>query len=196
MTKLSNPIPVFLDTRGALMDGGHVYVGVADADPATDPIAVFFDPAMTQPALQPLRTIGGRIVNGVTPTGIYFAEQDFSMRSTDVNGVLCDYSPSVYTSANEFQPLDADLTAIAALATTAYGRNLLTLANQAALVTATGVPAALPLTGGTVTGNIVRQGAGVHAYWNDPAMTGGQSYISATGGADETANPGDIQYFY
>lgn len=37
-----------------------------------------------------------------------------------------------------YQPLDADLTAIAALATAAYGRSLLTLANQAALYTALG----------------------------------------------------------
>jgi hypothetical protein len=37
-----------------------------------------------------------------------------------------------------YQPLDSDLTAIAALTTTAYGQNLLTLANQAALQTAVG----------------------------------------------------------
>jgi hypothetical protein len=37
------------------------------------------------------------------------------------------------------QPLDADLTAIAALTTTAYGRALLTLANQAALQAAAGL---------------------------------------------------------
>ena len=196
MTKLSNPIPLFLDTRGALMDGGHVYVGVADSDPQTSPINLFWDAALTIPATQPLRTIGGRIVNGVTPANVFFAEPDFSMRTTDVNGVLCDYSPSVYTSASTYQPLDADLTAIAALATTAYGRSLLTLANQAALVTATGVAAALPLTGGTVSGNIVRQGAGVHAYWNDAAMTGGRIFITAVGASDPTSQPGDIWFTY
>lgn len=37
-----------------------------------------------------------------------------------------------------YQPLDTDLTAIAALTTTTYGRNLLTLANQAALFAALG----------------------------------------------------------
>jgi hypothetical protein len=36
------------------------------------------------------------------------------------------------------QPLDSDLSAVAALATTAYGRNLLTLANQAGLQSAVG----------------------------------------------------------
>lgn len=40
------------------------------------------------------------------------------------------------------QPLDADLTAIAALSTTAFGRGLLILANQAALLAAAGAAAA------------------------------------------------------
>jgi len=196
MTKLSNPVPLFLDTRGALMDGGHVYVGAANDDPQTNPIDLFWDIALTIPATQPLRTIAGRIVNGVTPSNVFFAEVDFSMRTTDVNGVLCDYSPTVFTSTSAFQPLDSDLTAISALACTSFGRNLLTLANTAALKAATGIPDCLPLTGGTVTGNILRSGAGVHGYWSDTAMTGGKTYISATGAGDLTVNPGDIQYFY
>lgn len=40
--------------------------------------------------------------------------------------------------ASGYQPLDSDLTAIAALSTTSYGRALLTLANQAALQSAAG----------------------------------------------------------
>lgn len=47
--------------------------------------------------------------------------------------------------ATLYQPLDSDLTAIAALTTAAYGRNLLTLANQAALVAAVG---AIPISTG------------------------------------------------
>lgn len=39
----------------------------------------------------------------------------------------------LYASVASLQPLDSDLTAIAALSTTSYGRSLLTLANQAAL---------------------------------------------------------------
>lgn len=197
MTKLSNPIPLFLDTRGSLMDGGHVYVGVANADPQTSPLNLFWDAAMTITALQPLRTIGGRIVNDVTPASVFFAAVDFSMRITDVNGVLCDYSPTVFASTSSFQPLDSDLTTISGQANQAYGLSLLMLASQAALVTATGVAAALPLTGGTVSGSITRQGAGVHPYWSDAAMTGGKIYgPTATGGGDLTVNPGDIQYFY
>lgn len=43
------------------------------------------------------------------------------------------------------QPLDSDLTAIAALTTTTFGRNLLTLANTAALLAAAGAAAATDL---------------------------------------------------
>ena len=46
-------------------------------------------------------------------------------------------------NVSSVQPLDGDLTAIAALTTTAYGRDLLTLADQAALSTAVGLAAAI-----------------------------------------------------
>lgn len=49
--------------------------------------------------------------------------------------------------------------------------------------------------GGTMTGNIVRSGKGIHPYFNDASMTGGIIYIQAVG-ADPTANPGDIVFEY
>lgn len=195
MTKLSNPEPMFLDASGALMDGGHIYVGVADGDPRSNPIIVYFDEAMTIPATQPLRTLGGLIVNITTPVSIFFAEPDFSMRVEDVNNALVFYSPSVYPST-AFQPLDADLTTIAGQANTAYGMALLLIGNQAALQAAVGLPAALPLVGGTMTGAIIRQGAGIHPYWFDPAMTGGRIFITAAGASDPTSLPGDIWFTY
>lgn len=195
MTKLFNPEPIFLDARGNLMDGGHIYIGTANADPVTSPIACFWDNARTIPATQPLRTIGGLIVNGTTPASAFFAETDYSTTVNDSGGNLVYYAPSTYP-AGSYQPLDSDLTAIAALTTTAYGRALLTLANQGALQTAVGLPAALPLTGGTVTGNIVRSGAGVLPYWSDPLMTGGKIFITAVGASDPTSAPGDLWLVY
>lgn len=53
----------------------------------------------------------------------------------------------------------------------------------------------LALIGGTVTGNIVRSGKGIHPYFNNASMTGGQIYIQAVG-ADPTVNPGDIVFEY
>ena len=196
MTKLYNPVPLFLDARGTLMDGGFIYVGVANADPGTSPINVYWDEARTVPAAQPLRTIGGLVVNGTTPASVFFSKADFSMRTKDSSGSLVNYSPSTSASAS-FQPLDSDLTTISAAANTAFGLALLTLANTAALKAATGIPDCLPLTGGTVTGNVVRSGSGAHMYGTDPAMTVMKLYPPLpVGSSNPATGAGSLQGFY
>lgn len=196
MQRVSNPVPLFLDARGTLLDSGKIYLGVANGDPQTDPIQAYWDPDLTIPAEQPLRTLGGMIVNGTNPGFVYVAEDDFSIRVLDAFDVLVSYSPSLFIAGVNYQPLDSDLTKIAAQANTTYGLALLTLANQAALKTATGIPDPLPKIGGTVSGPITRQGAGVYPYWNDAAMTGGRIFITAEGASDPTSQPGDVWYTY
>lgn len=53
----------------------------------------------------------------------------------------------------------------------------------------------LALTGGTVSGDIIRDTKGIHPFYNDAAMTGGEFFIQAVG-SDPTANPGDIVFEY
>lgn len=192
MMKLGNPMPFFPDASGRPLTGGYVYVGVANQDPELAPIDLFWDLAGANPAEQPLRTIGGFIVNGVQPASVFFEEEDYSMRVRDENLVEVFYSPSVYTSTDQFQPASDTLTLLAALSTTSFGRNLLTLANSGALAAATGIPAPLPIAGGTVTGNIGRQGAGSHLYHAASGMTSGRVFVTANGAADPTSQPGDI----
>ena len=141
MTKLANPDPLFLDGRGALLDGGYIYIGTAGTDPevVANQLPVFWDSGLTIAAAQPLRTLGGVVVNGTTVTSAFFSAADYSLKVRDADGNLVRYIASVNASVPSYQPLDSDLTAIAALATTAYGRNLLALANQAALQTAVGI---------------------------------------------------------
>ena len=176
MTKVVNPQPLFIDGRGFLLDGGYVYIGAANTNPETpaNRLQLFWDNALTIQAAQPLRTLGGVIVNGQNPALAFLAEANFSMTVKDIDGVLVQNIPSAADTggvAVAYQPLDADLTAIAAVpAQTAYGRNLLALANQAALKSATGIPDPLPIVGGTVTGNILRGGAGAHIYHNTVGM--------------------------
>lgn len=199
MQRLTNPIPLFLDGRGNLLDAGYIYVGVAYGDPELSPVSLFTDAALTQPIEQPLRTLGGAIVKNANRVLIYYADADVSVRVRDVNSQLVDYVPSIEAITADlpvYQPADADLTAIAALATTAYGRGLLTLANQAALKAAVGIPDSLPLTGGAVTGNITRSGQGVHLYHNDPAMTGGRVFVKPATDPDPTSQAGDIWLKY
>jgi hypothetical protein len=203
--RLGNLTPLFLDSRGALLDAGKIYLGTASADPETSPIIVYWDSALTQIAAQPLRTLGGVVMNGENPASVYFADGDYSQRVRDADSVLIpaySFSSAAAVTGTSggggtaYQPLDSDLTAIAALATTTFGRNLLTLANTAALQALVGNTGGLALTGGTMTGNILRSGAGVHAYFADAAMTGGRIYITAVGAADPTSQPGDLWLAY
>jgi hypothetical protein len=126
MTKLINPTPIYLDGRGALIDAGKIYVGTANMDPEDNPIDLFWDKDLTVPADQPLRTIGGMIVNEGAPAFVFMDEDDFSIRVRDANDNLVSYVPSLFAEDVAYQPLDSDLTAIAALATTSFGRSLLT----------------------------------------------------------------------
>lgn len=198
MTKLTNPIPIFLDGRGTLVDAGYIYVGVANADPEVSPIDVFWDAALTVPALQPLRTLGGVIVNGMNNAFAFFAEADYSLTIRDANGVLVAYIPSsVDVDPATFQPLNGDLTTISGQSNTPFGLALLTLPDSAGLKAATGIPDSLPLTGGTMSENIVRSGAGVHSYALNPLFTGYRLCgCNPIGTADATSQPGDYQVFY
>jgi Head binding len=201
MTKLVNPMPLFLDGRGALLDGGYIYIGTTGTDPTviTNQLSLFWDNAKTIPAPQPLRTLGGVVVNGQNPSYVFFNETDYAFTIKDQGGGLVMYQSSSTVTADpvgSYQPLDSDLTAIAALGTTPYGRSLLTLANQAALKAATGIPNCLPLVGGTMTGNIIRSGGGVYAYWASAGFTGARLYLSPSTGADPTSQPGDVWFAY
>lgn len=192
--RIINPFPLYLDKRGNLLDGGFVYIGTAGADPETSPVATYWDSALTLPAVQPLRTLGGVIVNNGNPAFVFVAGDNYSLRVRDNTMDEVFYVASVVQAEVPYQPLDADLTAIAALATTSFGRSLLTLANTAALKAATGIPDCLPLTGGTVTGNIIRSAAGAHTYHTNSAFTSGRIFTTASGAADPTSLPGDIWF--
>jgi len=51
--------PIFTDIDGQPLDSGYVFIGIANLNPIGNPISVFFDAALTQPAAQPIRTIAG-----------------------------------------------------------------------------------------------------------------------------------------
>lgn len=86
--------PIFTDIDGQPLENGYVWIGTANLDPQTNPIAVYWDGALTQPAVQPIRTLGGYPVNSGTPARFY-ANADYSIRVMNKNG------STIYTSLSD-----------------------------------------------------------------------------------------------
>lgn len=193
MTKISNPYPIFLDSRGALVDGGYVYIGEPNEDPETSPIQAYWDADFTIPAVQPIRTLGGYLVNETVPGFLFIDGDDYSMRVRDANMVQVTYTvSSTDIDPLDFQPASAQLDTFSTIPTTSFGLSLLSLANSAALKTATGIPDCLPRAGGQMTGNITRSGGGTHLYHADSAFGSGRVFITAAAASDPTSAAGDI----
>jgi hypothetical protein len=87
MSRLANPLPIFLDGRGALLDAGYIYIGTVNTDPEilANQLPLFWDLALSIPAPQPLRTLGGVIVNGANPGFVYFSAADYSITIRDAD---------------------------------------------------------------------------------------------------------------
>lgn len=74
------PYPAFAGTDGQPLEDGFINVGVVNLNPITNPIAAFFDAALTIPAAQPIRTSGGYPVYQGTPARFYVGS-DYSIKS-------------------------------------------------------------------------------------------------------------------
>ncbi len=68
---LSSAFPVFTDKNGNPLEDGYIYIGTQNLNPETNPITVYFDSAMTIPAAQPIRTIGGYPSRNGSPAQLY-----------------------------------------------------------------------------------------------------------------------------
>jgi len=88
-----NPYGFFTDTDGTALDAGFIYIGTANTDPQSNPIAVFLDQAMTIPAAQPIRTLSGYPAQNGTPAKI-FTNTDYSIMVKNKKGLLVFSSPS------------------------------------------------------------------------------------------------------
>jgi hypothetical protein len=88
------PYPAFADADGQPLEDGYILIGAVNLNPITNPIAVFFNPALTIAAVQPIRTSGGYPVYQGIPARIYTAS-DYSIQVQNKNGTV------VYTSLND-----------------------------------------------------------------------------------------------
>ena len=95
MTALSiqPPYPIFTEADGSPLENGFIYIGAANLDPVANPIAVFWDAALTAPAAQPIRTTGGYPSRNGTPARMYVGS-DYSIRVNDAKGVVVYSAPA------------------------------------------------------------------------------------------------------
>lgn len=79
---IMSPLPIFIGLDGHPLDGGFIYLGVANQNPETNPVAVYWDSAATIPAAQPIKTLGGYPIRNGNPARIYVAS-DYSITVRD-----------------------------------------------------------------------------------------------------------------
>jgi len=87
------PYPAFAGTDGLPLENGYIWVGTVNLNPQVNPIAVYWDAALTIPAALPIRTLNGYPVYQGSPSRFYTAS-DYSIQVLDSKGSL------VYTSLN------------------------------------------------------------------------------------------------
>jgi len=87
------PYPAFAGTDGQPLENGYIWIGVANLSPQVNPIAVYWDAALSIAAPQPIRTLNGYPSRSGTPARFYVAS-DYSIQVLDSKGSV------VYTSLN------------------------------------------------------------------------------------------------
>ena len=85
--------PIFTDIDGQPLEAGYVWLGQANLDPQGNPIQVYWDAALTIPAAQPIRTLGGYPVNSGTPARLY-VNSNYSVRVMNKNGSVVYSAPT------------------------------------------------------------------------------------------------------
>jgi hypothetical protein len=110
---IEQPYPIFTDADGDPLENGYIWIGVENLNPITNPIAVYWDAALTQPAVQPIRTSGGYMANAGTPARLYTSGA-YSILVQDRNGITAysAQSESVLTSSNAVTFLQAGTGAV------------------------------------------------------------------------------------
>ena len=97
---ITSPLPQFFDLAGDPLSSGRIYFGTVGANPETSPVTVYWDSAATQPAAQPLRTLGGYIARDGTPASVY-SNGTYSISVKDKRGRLVFYCADSSTLTND-----------------------------------------------------------------------------------------------
>ena len=110
---IESPYPTFTDLDGTPLQDGYIYVGTANLNPVTNPVAVYWDEALTQPAAQPIRTSGGYPVRSGTPSRFWTAQTSYSVLVKNKRSQQVFYAPvEGVTSSNQISFLQSGTGAV------------------------------------------------------------------------------------
>ena len=87
------PYPAFAGADGQPLENGYIWIGTVNLNPQVNPISVYWNAALTIPAVQPIRTLNGYPGYQGTPSRFY-TTSDYSIQVLDSKGSV------VYTSLN------------------------------------------------------------------------------------------------
>lgn len=92
------PFDVFPDVDGDPLEAGFIYIGTQGLDPKSNPISVYWDAALSIPAVQPIRTIGGFPSRAGSPASVFTSAPNYSILVENKNSSL------VYSELNVIGP--------------------------------------------------------------------------------------------
>lgn len=101
MTIVTTPALYFTDATGAPLDDGYIYIGTDGLDAQTNQITVYYDAALTTPAVQPIRTSGG------------YPTYQGAAKALFVNAAACSMTVLDKFQRTNFSELSIDLPSLA-----------------------------------------------------------------------------------
>lgn len=113
VVSVRNPFSVFTGLDGKALDSGRVYVGTAGLDPISNPIALFWDEALTITAAQPLITSGGLVYRNGSPAAVYASVGTYSITVQDKKGQFVYSDLEADGSVVGIQNIETDLASTA-----------------------------------------------------------------------------------
>ena len=102
---VNSPFLIFTDRDGQPLEDGYIYIGTAGLPAESNPQAIYWDAALTIPASQPIRTLGGYPMRSGSPASIYVDATDYSVAIKNKNSTL------VFQSLNATERINFSLIA-------------------------------------------------------------------------------------
>jgi len=113
MLLINEPVQIFYAADGTPLEAGRIYVGTAGLDAIANPITLYWDSALTIPAAQPVRTLGGRPVYQGQAGNLYTSANSYSITVQDRNAVpiITNAAGYSFVTSDDLNNLESELAA-------------------------------------------------------------------------------------